>query len=479
MGVNERNIKDNEFSTWLILICIFAYSFIVFYLLRELILPRITTDIYEGNLFGDPLQYHNIALSLSEQIRIHGFQFWQLHPNGQGPAGIMSLVYVFTKSSLSIVTINAILHSIAGTTLITLLRKWFGTGTSIVSASVFVISPYQMHWFSQINKDSYLASGIMLFVFGAYYMVQNFYSRKRYRSLLKYFGYSSIGILLIYVARPFVVSILQYFSILFLLLIFMYTIICTIYSKKNVSSNTTKNNSISFSIIMIYILCLTPLTEGATSDSTISDFENSIKEFSISDKNYIYQNLVDYPMVSECLNETMQEWKDSYVFPNTIDVKVEALLLNRCLFYILKYEKNTIVSNSVQEAKIELRSTKDVLMYIPKAIIIGLFSPLPQKWFSRYETKISIFYTVVSMEMILFYLSFASLFVWLIFFCKSPAIYIIIALCVCIIGIYGIAVPFVGALYRYRYPFWVIIQSFGICSMIQLVKKSHERYNAP
>lgn len=441
----------------LVLVLVYIYAFVAMYVMRMHILPSITPHIDGGNLGGDPQYYHHLALALAEKIQTVGIEAWELRPNGQGPAGIVALIYAFTTNQLAVIALNATLHSISSVFLILLLRQWFSPVTAFLSALPFVLSLYQMHWFSQINKDSYVACGAMLFVYGIVQGLKFLMGDHRAIILIKFFLPVFVGAAIISVARPLVVLILQYLSISAIAAGFLRGLFsCQVNCKR------IRSLFILF-ICMGFLLCLHPFTHGAASDKTISEF-SSYAEFGF--KLGSNPNLIDYPIADKCFIETTNKWNKTNYFPDSIDIKLKAILTQRCLYFMQAYDANPATRQSVLDIDIHPLNAIEVIKYYPRAISIGLFTPFPSSWFYSAAGRGSVFYSMVSVETIVFYLSFAALIFWILLGNSKPLYWVPILLCAGVIGVYGLGVPYVGALYRYRYPFWMIIQCMGMAALI-------------
>jgi hypothetical protein len=119
-----------------------------------------------GHILGDPLLYHNLALEQVENMREQGWGAFQLHFSNQGTAGVTSLLYLIYPSPYFVVLLNALLHGVACAAVTRLLLVWFSPIVSLLATLPLLISPANIFWLAQINKETYAITGCALFFLG-------------------------------------------------------------------------------------------------------------------------------------------------------------------------------------------------------------------------------------------------------------------------------------------------------------------------
>lgn len=65
------------------------------------------------------------------------------------------------------------------------------------------------------------------------------------------------------------------------------------------------------------------------------------------------------------------------------------------------------------------------------------------------------------------YAGLAALAVW-VFRSRRSGIVIPLALAASVMTVYGMATPFLGALYRYRFPWWMLTICMGLAALIEI-----------
>ena len=127
---------------------------------------------------------------------------------------------------------------------------------------------------------------------------------------------------------------------------------------------------------------------------------------------------------------------------------------------------------SLIDPDVEVRSLGDVIRLVPRAIEVGLFAPFPNMWF-RYGRQVGSGRLLAAVETLLIYVfEFLALFGFWQARRHLSAWFIAVFIAMGVVSL-GLAVNNVGALYRLRYPFWillVIIGTGGISTVVNLIK---------
>lgn len=212
---------------------------------------------------------------------------------------------------------------------------------------------------------------------------------------------------------------------------------------------------------------------GAASDETLRGFE---------DYRFVSSETTKSTTVSsECLsNVSAQNWKAESWLPDAIEQKLKSMMGQRCLvFTLLESQTNPTTLQSFVDKNYLPGGSLEALAYLPHAALQGVLAPLPARWFTSYDGKISSFYYFVGLEAILFYVCIVGLCIW-IAKTKKWSVFIPLSMSLSIMWAYGATTPFIGALYRYRYPWWMLILSLGMAAWIDLISKSRRsnKFNA-
>ena len=105
-------MMDQRSKLFLLLVAVttFFYCVAVMMVYQFWLIEYMSNTAVNGLLAGDPQYYHELAIKLSEEIQTRGWGAWVLRPDGQGPAGILSILYyLFGPYPLLVIFINSFL----------------------------------------------------------------------------------------------------------------------------------------------------------------------------------------------------------------------------------------------------------------------------------------------------------------------------------------------------------------------------------
>lgn len=435
----DRNIHIIILIFFAVFLCALAAMTIA----REVLIPHMMPTATDGHIPGDPYYYHTIALEKAQQMHEEGIQTFELHLKGQGSAGIASLLYFLGGGVYSIVAMNAFLHGSSCIVMALIINNWFPLRLSLLSTLPLIISPHSIFWFSQINKDSYALSGYLLFLFGILGIIKQ---NNCFKKQLFYTLACIVGIFTIWIVRPYVNQILLPITA------FLFLITIIIFQKNNLAP---QKFSVAIGAVFI-LLSLFFLGRGALSDQTLESFNE-------------WQYTLNQPksIVTECYKEVdSRNWIDLELLPIFANNKIKYMMINRCIsFLILNKSKNTTTIDSFIDSNFFPKSSLEAILYIPRAMTIGVLSPWPDRWLYVFYKERSFFYTIVPLEAALLYIGLVSLCIWL-YRRREYSILIPVALSATVMTVYGMSMPFIGALYRYRYPWWMVLICLGLACLI-------------
>lgn len=433
---------------------VFIYAILAMVTSREIVIPHIMSSSINGNIAGDPYYYHTLALRKAGEIRAKGIWEFELRPEGQGPAGVASLLYLIWENPYSMVLANAVLHGVAVVMMALILMRWFSRRTSIIATLPLAISPYMIFWFSQINKDSFVLCGALLFVYGLLNFLTPKEKRLSYKNELLSLLVIVAGISLTWFVRPYINQILLPITSVFLLV--------GLLSRIKYSRDGEKWLGF-FMCGTLVLICLTMMGKGGASGATIESFAHYTFQQSHGQSHGDNQS----DSSAKCLASIDERnWRNEQFLPDFVNKKLKALMGQRCLmFTMLQTQNNAATLYSFVDVNTFPSGSAEALAYLPRAALLGIFSPLPAHWGYIFNHGPSMFYTITPVEAILLYIGVSSLLFWAISKHVWSAL-IPIALSVTVMTIYGMATPFIGALYRYRYPWWILMICMGLAAII-------------
>jgi hypothetical protein len=441
-------LRENISVLAMLFVVVFVYAIVAMGVSRELVIPRMTSSSINGHIAGDPQYYHSLALKKAEEIRQGGIGKFELRPEGQGPAGVASLLYLIGETPYSVVFLNAAMHALSVVVMAMILMRWFSRRISIIATLPLAISPYMIVWFSQINKGTFAVAGALLFTYGLLKLVGTKWKSPLRDGLIALLIALS-GILLTWVVRPYVNQILLPITGFILVIVLLLRV------RRGLDNTELIILAIYGSLVLA---CLGLLGKGAASDETLEKF------------NHWPSQAQSESTSAKCLS-TIDErnWRNEQLLPDFVNKKLKAMMGQRCLMFTLQEAQHNVTSkNSIVDADTFPSGSAEALAYFPRAALLGVFSPWPDRWGYTFNDEPSVFYTITPVEAALLYAGLVGLSFWLVR-SRAWSLLVPIGLSVTVMTAYGMATPFLGALYRYRYPWWMLLICMGVAATLVAV----------
>ncbi len=435
------------------LVLVLGYSIIAMLLFRLVLIPKFTATKY-GEIPGDSLIYAELALKNAANISTYGIGAFELKPEGQGPAGVATLVYLMTGQIGFIVIINALLHMLASWALFGILRIWFGVRESFIGVLPFVLSVCMMFWFSQTNKESFCIAGIFIFMWGYLIEFTNLCHKKHKffwkDSLLRYLGLV-IGVLLIYLVRPYVAKIL----LISVLPVYLISVI--------ISHNLRLNMRFHFFTgFVVFILMFSSSDKGSGRTlALLDDIDANCAVIGCDGSR-------STSVMNRCFAQLKSGVWNSDGVPEFINKKIIMLLGQRCLnLSVLDNNPNKTVIFSTVDPDIVFNGPKDAALYLFRAAQIGIFAPWPSHWPSMALERLSVPYRITAIEAFFVYACYLFLVFGLFFAQLRFDILLPIFFALNSMLITGFSCPFLVVTYRYRYAWWMLLACLGFAFLTQ------------
>ena len=132
-------------------------------------------------------------------------------------------------------------------------------------------------------------------------------------------------------------------------------------------------------------------------------------------------------------------------------------------------------SGSLLDAQVEFRNAGDLVKYIPRALEIGMWAPFPSMWFSAGRRVGNVGKIISGLETLAIYLLqlFAAL--ALIRQPRRLALWFMLAIVVCGVTALAFLVPNAGAIYRFRYVFWILLVVAAMSGSNAFAKQREQR----
>ena len=169
----------------------------------------------------------------------------------------------------------------------------------------------------------------------------------------------------------------------------------------------------------------------------------------------------DLPVVARARKA---DWVRTWGIPETLERKLYQLAELRRII-ILCCGGNTLIDGEVQ-----FNSAKDFPLYLPRALQVGLLSPMPELWGGEGSSPaMTLARKIVGVVTCFFYVCLMGLSAGLFLFRGNLSLWIILVFCSLGILVYTFTYPNVGTLMRYRYGFHMTLISFGAAVVLDQV----------
>jgi len=121
------------------------------------------------------------------------------------------------------------------------------------------------------------------------------------------------------------------------------------------------------------------------------------------------------------------------------------------------FKRSYLVNGSNIDAQVSLNNATDVLKYLPRATVIGLFAPFPNMWLHKAGQAGTAARILSGFEMSLMYLLYVPMAVCVWQKRRRQRMWLTFLVALTSLMALGLVVVNAGALYRLRYAFWIML----------------------
>lgn len=126
-------------------------------------------------------------------------------------------------------------------------------------------------------------------------------------------------------------------------------------------------------------------------------------------------------------------------------------------------------AGSVLDGGTEFRTVNDLFAYLPRAMEIGLWAPFPSMWIAAGRRVGNLGKLLSGAETFVIYIFQVLAIVAVIRAPRHLALWLLLAISMLGVTALGLVVPNVGALYRFRYAFWMMVIIAAMCGLNDLL----------
>lgn len=406
----------------------------IFHLVLPLFAPHLFADGMTIFL-KDAHTYHRLALEVAHE----SWSEFSFRPAGQFPAGILAFLYKLTSIHRPIVMLP-LLGILAGLTIRAIAScldvlgvrgRWW----PLVIGISFTVTPTSFSWMIYPHKDAFIVPGVLLL---AWTLMSVTLRRIRFR----HFFSLLLGGFLVFTSKP-------YFAEIFI----AGTVLALPVAWKYPASQIGRYGRMIFFGFALFLFVLVGFWKGGYSDAGdgVTNSGLSSQEATSAQKTPRHHQL-------------KVSWEN---LPGGLWVNkpLYALAYTRERFLFEREHGNT---NFMPETY--LRSAKDTLLFIPRALQLALLEPLPWNRTEGGGAR-QLVHLALKAEMLFVYLSLLFL---LVSGRKALTTPVLICLCLALpfLVALGFAAPNIGTINRYRFPFLILIKLAGFAALWAADRKS-------
>ena len=443
----------------------FFYSLLVGMAIQLYIVPRIFPHLDRGDgiIILDSNGFNQLAKEKAEEIRKQGWGAWELRPQSHLPSGIASFFYtLLVPKPYTLLPFNALVHAVSGCLVLWLLRHIFSLIPALFGSFLFIVNPAALQWVAQLHRDGiFILGNLMMLV-----CVVQFWNGFR-SSNLRTIGWGFIGgvagTLLVWAARSYWVHELFLFVLLASVCLAFWGCSTRIIRKRGVT-HPGFGIALGFLVLLLFqgwliayhSIGMIELPQEAIG-LRLETAESSAKTSGSSQKTSgSSQKTVRDGGVGEKL------WNRTTWLPEFAERKL----------YHLSVARRGVIStggNTVVDSDIPLNSAGAFVTYLPRALQLGLLSPLPELWRGQGSTPaMTMARKVMGVTTFFFYFCLLGLLVGIVLYRKNQMFWLICLFCFMGILIFTYTYPNVGTLLRFRYGFYMLLVAVGAANILEM-----------
>ena len=325
------NNYKTEIKIWLFF---FFYATLVAVMVQLVIIPYVLPSI--NSRFGlinvlDGISFHDRAYALALKIKQEGWSAWELRPSVYkvGLSGVLAILYYFTVSKpWVLIPFSAMVHAFSGLIIYGIVNRLVGNiRIAFISALPFIFFPSAMLWYTQIHKDGFSIFGFYLILY-AWVLFMDIETWRNAKRTIGAIIYAYIGMVTVWVIRPYINQIVLVLLLFILPLIIMRQIIWW-----RLSFLSFKRSAVAIIVTCCVILSFIPFSRGGIQERAISITAPGIMSiYSQSDK--ILRNKTVKTLLERRSLNAMYKLKSGYIdeevltvlrFPLYADMKKEVV----------------------------------------------------------------------------------------------------------------------------------------------------------
>ena len=496
-----------------------VYSFVVAIFIQAVALPLMFPSAHAGDgmlKVGDWISYNKWALESAEIIRTQGWaQHLQQRKDQNIEYSVLTILYhwIHPKPWVAL-PLLVLFHSLSALVIFRLLLSISRNRTSAFVATLpYFLFPTSLVWVSQVHKDGAVFLGFFLYLLGWVWLFEGDWSRfqsQQARRIVRstvvilvgslilwrcrgYFGYfihyaiGTLGLVILTVVlhlrnTPFRYRVMLLgYGLLIVVglskwlpgsgLDFVKPLPLVVDGVKVTKVGQLRKIAKKKAAVRVAVAAPVAKTEEGPAEPVPARAPAPAPEAESAPKMapapapvpVVAAPVVEPSSMEEIRLERPRVWLETEWLPEAWDRRFFAVSAVRW-GYLLTKSKSNIDDHDL------FYSALDVVLYIPRAIVVGFLAPFPSMWMGDATSDASSkMRYLAGLEMAFAYLMLPFLFAALFLYRRCPQFWFLFLSCLATLVLLSSAVPNVGTLHRFRFGFWTFFLGFSICAVIQVV----------
>lgn len=440
----------------------FVYSLFAGLVIQLILIPFFFhhLDLGNGIVILDSYGFDYWARLKTNEILQKGWSAWELRPRSHLPIGMASFFYsIWAPKPYTLLPINSLIHTLSGCLVLWILLRFFSWNAALCGTFLFVFNPASLQWVAQIHRDGIFILGNLL-VLCSVVQLGSALMTSKFRGIVGGVLGGLTGTLFVWSSRTYWMHELFIFVFLGGVIVSFFCL-----TKNGLSSDEMNKKKYVLSGIFIILLFQGWLMGYHSVETTELPGDNDGQRsrtipISIKSKSVITPSA---PMLMPTVNTVEVEnplWVRTIGVPKIIEKK---------LYQISSVRQGVIATggNTVVDREVRLNSVGAFGAYLPRALQLGLLSPLPVFWSGEGSTPLmTIARKVVGGITIFFYVCLLGALAGIVRFWRNHEAWIVILFSFLGILVFAYTYPNVGTLLRFRYGFYMLLVAFGAATII-------------
>lgn len=470
--MSETRGRSRELTAGRVWAIAFVYSASVALLVQLVILPYLLPAWHwrDGLLAGgDWVHFHLDAVYRAGRIRTEGWRAFEFRPMTNSPVGIASAIYALTwPKPWTLIPLNAALHATGAALLFSLLRmfvadwRWAAIGTV-----PFLVYPSALMWVSQIHKDGFFIAGYMSLFAGWADLARKERGARPWRRLARAVALFAAGLGLIWIARPdqVVVALIAAGVALAVLIV-----TAAVRSRRGRADRRLAAAAIALMIMTIVGAAWLAPSRLAQLDRTAFPVDPFGVEWRVRPRP---------PVVITSRRSTVPDmspprrgvgaipWYRTEWLPATVDLLAYRIALVREKFLVFSLASQTNI-----DVDVGFYRATDFVRYLPRTLQVALLAPFPTQWGQAGSlTWTTASRRLVAAEMLGVYAALLALLPVIWRWRRRAELWVVLLPCLAALIPYALIIPNLGALYRFRYGFLMVLVGLGVSGALDWLSR--------